>query len=83
MKQAGGFTTSDANAYRSITVNGVEITIWKRWATALVKREASGEQLPQLSKESWREVLNYGKDADAKTVRDEISKAEAMMKEAA
>ena len=54
-----------AKGYR---VNGVLITIYKQWAVDLVKREAAGEMLPQISKESWREVLGYPRDIDAKKV---------------
>lgn len=60
-----------------ITVNGVVVTPFKRWALNLVRREAAGEQLQLISTEAWREVLNYGKDANAKTVLAEIRKAEA------
>ena len=65
-----------------ITINGVIVTPFKQWAVNLVKREASGEQLEIVSTEAWREVLGYGKDADAKTVLAEIRKAETQ-KEAA
>ena len=37
-----------------------------KWAFRLMAREASGEQLESISKESWREVLGYPSDMDAK-----------------
>ena len=37
-----------------------------RWAFNLIKREASGEQLNDISKMAWREVFQLPKDADAK-----------------
>jgi len=37
-----------------------------RWAFRLMEREANGEQLQAISKSSWREVLGYGPDDDAK-----------------
>lgn len=37
-----------------------------RWAYRLMEREANGEQLPSISRSSWREVLGYSPDIDAK-----------------
>ena len=37
-----------------------------RWAYRLMEREASGELLHPISRTSWREVLGYAHDADAK-----------------
>lgn len=45
-----------------------------QWAYRLVGREASGEQLPMVSRQSWREVLGYAPDADAKAVREALRK---------
>jgi hypothetical protein len=63
-------------------VNGVLITKHRKWAVDLVKREASGGHLDIAANEAWREVLSYGKDADAKTVLSEIIKAAAARKAA-
>lgn len=48
-----------------------------KWAYALIEREASGEQLPEISRQSWREVLGYASDADAKAVREALRKQPA------
>lgn len=65
MKQASEFTSVGQNDYQPITVNGVEVTVWKRWAVALMKREAGGEQIESISREAWREVLGFGKEVTA------------------
>ena len=36
------------------------------WAFRLMAREVGGEQIESISAESWREVLGYQKDANAK-----------------
>lgn len=51
---------------KDYTVNGVLVTHYKQWAVSLMKREAGGEQLSIVSTESWREVLGYQKDVNAK-----------------
>jgi hypothetical protein len=81
-KVAEGFRTKE-EAAKEYWINGVLITKYRQWAVNLVKREAGGEQLEISSTEAWREVLNNGKDADAKTVLADVIKAESMMKEAA
>lgn len=37
-----------------------------QWAVTLMEREARGDVLPSISRTSWREVLGYAPDADAK-----------------
>jgi hypothetical protein len=81
-KVAEGMRAGSEQKTGEYWVNGVLVTKYRQWAVNLVKREAAGEQLAITSSEAWREVLNYGKDANAKTVLDEIMKAEAQ-KEAA
>lgn len=81
-KVAEGFRSKDDKS-GEYWVNGVLITKYRTWAINLVKREAGGEQLEISSTEAWREVLNYGKDADAKAVLAEVKKAEQTIKEAA
>jgi hypothetical protein len=80
-KVAEGFRSKEEIA-KEYWVNGVLITKYRQWAVNLVKREAGGEQLDIAANEAWREVLNYGKDADAKAVLAEVRKAESQ-KEAA
>lgn len=46
--------------------NNVLVTAYKKWAVNLMLREARGEQLPHISKESWREVLGFDTDQSAK-----------------
>lgn len=48
-----------------------------QWAYLLVGREASGEQLPMVSRQAWREVLGYAPDVDAKAVREALRKQPA------
>lgn len=48
-----------------------------RWAFALIEREASGEQIPYISRSAWREVLGYAPDVDANEVRDALRKQRA------
>lgn len=50
-----------------IKVNGVSITKYRKWAVNLMQREASGEQLPSISMETWRLVFGFPTDIDAKT----------------
>ena len=59
-----------------ITINGVQITQYKQWAVNLIKREASGDHLEVVSKESWREVLGYPKDYDAKKALGDVLASE-------
>ncbi len=80
-KVAEGFMSKEDKS-GEYWLNGVLITKYRQWAVNLVRREASGEQIEIVSAEAWREVLNYGKEADAKAVLTEIKKAEAT-KEAA
>lgn len=49
-----------------IEVNGIVIDKYKQWAINLMRREAGGETLQQVSAEAWRDVLRFHKDADAK-----------------
>ena len=39
---------------------------WTKWAYALMEREANGELLVHHAARSWREVLGYPEDMDAK-----------------
>lgn len=48
-----------------------------RWAYRLMEREAAGEAIPDISRASWREVLGYAHDADAKAVREALRKQPA------
>lgn len=57
---------------KEITVNGVVITPYKQWAVNLIKREASGEDLQSISRESWREVLGYQKNYSAKKALEDV-----------
>lgn len=43
-----------------------------RWTYRLIEREAAGEQLPEISKQAWREVLGYPMDTDAKAALEAI-----------
>ena len=60
---------------KGYTFNGVLITHYKRWAVALMKREASGEQIPYISREAWREVLGFSKDYSAKAGVEKLRSA--------
>jgi hypothetical protein len=71
---AKAMSAKEANT-KGYYVNGVLVTVFKQWAVNLVNREASGEQIPEISKQSWREVLNYESSADANDVADTIRKA--------
>jgi len=74
MEHVGEFTPSGKNDYTPITINGVEVTIFKRWTLALVKREADGEALEMASTRAWREVLGYDSSTTAKEVMAEIER---------
>ena len=56
---------------KKITVNGVVITDYNKWAYNLLMREYRKESLPWISKESWREVFMFDKKID---VNDAVSK---------
>lgn len=45
----------------TFTINGHEITSFKRWAYALILREANGDQVDILAAATWREVLGFSK----------------------
>ncbi len=53
---------------KQLIVNEVHIDKYKAWTLELVKREASGERLPMISEQAWREVLGFDKDIAAKEV---------------
>jgi hypothetical protein len=55
-----------------LMINGVLITPSKRWAVALLLREASGEQLELVAAEAWREVLGYPADYEAKAAARDL-----------
>lgn len=46
------------------------------WAFRLMAREAGGEQLESISQESWREVLGYPKDQDARQAMEAIKRSQ-------
>lgn len=48
-----------------------------QWAYRLVSREASGEHLPMVSRQAWREVLGYAHDVDARAVLEALLKQPA------
>ena len=80
-KVAEGMRAGSEQKTGEYWVNGVLVTKYRTWAVDLVEREAIGESIPIVSCEAWREVLNYGKDADAKTalveIRKQLTKREA------
>lgn len=58
------------------SINGVPITPYKRWAYALILREADGEQLANEAAVAWREVLGFSRSTtpqEALKTRKEIS----------
>lgn len=70
---AKAMSAKEANT-KGYMVNGVLVTIYKQWAVDLMKREAGGEQLPVVSAESWREVLGYPADTNAKQALESVKK---------
>lgn len=66
--------SKESNA-KGYIVNGTLVTVYKQWAVDMIKREAGGEQLPIVSMESWREVLCYPKDQDAKLALESVKKS--------
>ena len=56
----------------SYYLNGVLVTKYRTWAVNLLKREASGEQIEVIAAESWREVLGYPKDHQAKAAARDL-----------
>lgn len=56
-------------------LNGVLVTVYRQWAVNLMKREAKGESLPNVSKTGWREALGYAPDADARTAVESVRAA--------
>lgn len=73
---AKAMSAKEANT-KGYMVNGVKVTVYKQWAVNLMEREARGEQLPMVSMESWREVLGYPKDTDAKKALESLKTQEA------
>jgi len=59
------------------SVNGVAVTPFKQWALNLLKREASGEELEQVSAEAWREVFCLTKATTAAQALKSIKQQEA------
>ena len=45
-----------------------------RWAVRLMEREAGGESINPIAAQSWREVLGYPRDWDAKTALEDSQK---------
>lgn len=68
-------SAKEANT-KGYLVNDVLVTIYKQWAVDLVKREAGGESLQMVNKESWREVLDYPKDYGAKKALSDVLASE-------
>lgn len=60
-----------------LEINGIVVDKYKQWAVNLMRREAGGEALQQVSAEAWREVLRYPKDADAKKAIESLKTQEA------
>jgi hypothetical protein len=56
----------------SYYLNGVLVTKYRTWAVNLMKREAAGEQIEVIAAESWREVLGYPKDHQAKSAARDL-----------
>ena len=77
MKQAIDYTSAERKAKNTLVINGIEITVYKMWAVNLMKREAAGESLEAISKESWREVLGFDKTVSAGVVADKLRSAVA------
>lgn len=48
-----------------------------KWAYALMEREANGESLVHIAAKSWREVLGYPSDMDAKKALEAVKAKEA------
>lgn len=48
-----------------------------KWAYALMEREANGESLVHIAAQSWREVLGYPADIDAKKALEAVKAKEA------
>lgn len=60
-----------------LEINGIVVDKYKQWAVNLMRREAGGEALQQVSAEAWREVLRYPKDTDAKKAFESLKTQEA------
>lgn len=71
---AKAMSAKEANT-KGYYVNGVLVTVFKQWAVNIVNREASGEQIPEVSKKAWRDVLNYESTVNAKDVASKIRQA--------
>ena len=56
----------------SFYLNGVLVTKYRTWAVNLLKREAAGEQIEVIAAESWREVLGYPADYEAKAAARDL-----------
>ena len=56
-------------------LNGVLVTKYRTWAVNLMKREAAGEQIEVIAAESWREVLGYPADHEAKSAARDLENA--------
>lgn len=48
-----------------------------KWAVRLMEREANGEALVHIAAKSWREVLGYPSDMDAKKALEAVKAKEA------
>jgi hypothetical protein len=70
---AKAMSAKEANT-KGYVVNGVTVTVYKQWAVDLMQREAGGESIPIVSMESWREVLGYPKDQDAKKALEAVKR---------
>lgn len=59
------------------TVNGVLVTKYRTWAVSLIEREASGESLPVVSRQAWRELFEFNNDMSAKEALEIVMEARA------
>jgi len=58
-------------------LNGVLVTKYRTWAVNMLRREAAGEQIEVIAAESWREVLGYPKDQEAKAAARDLENVKA------
>lgn len=47
-------------------INGIQIDKYRKWAVNLMKREASGEAINDISRQAWREALHFPFDITAR-----------------
>lgn len=47
-------------------INGIQIDKYRKWAVNLMKREASGEAINDISAKAWREVLRFPPEITAR-----------------